>query len=533
MMSKIILAGLTFCLLSCSGAQIQRLTAKKADITFEKTSNFNGLSKYVQDAIFLSQLVEKTYPRLYTKIPKDLYKKSSEEFISDAASVKDNLEFENLAQKFMAQLKDGHTAISLSLYREKKLYPVYFYKEKQNWKVFNISKTIDSSVVGSRIVSINDIPISEVEKKVENFNSGENSFYRLADFRFQIQLPKYLEAIGLIDSEKPLKISTERNDKNYTFELTPSKKRAYYKVRPLANKYPITDKKNDGFYIETDQKKDFAYLQMNTCLDLVVLKDGIGNYTNFITRPLAMLYLKSQYKDARNFGKTLQSLFMEVNAKNINNLIIDLRYNTGGDERLGKQLIWYLTESDSIRGFTEYIQVSEYFKEHVKNDYKYYNQLYKDKYGVSIPKGEIDITSDLFPKPFFFNITAKDDPFLLDENIPKFKGKVYVLIGNTTFSAGQILATTLADNNLATIVGKPTGNKPSTQTGASGFKLPKTKTLGTISYSYMERPNSHRNEEDALYPDIETYATFETWLAGNDVSFDSIMNEISKQNEKN
>jgi hypothetical protein len=26
---------------------------------------------------------------------------------------------------------------------------------------------------------------------------------------------------------------------------------------------------------------------------------------------------------------------------NITNLIIDLSYNTGGDERLGKQLIWY------------------------------------------------------------------------------------------------------------------------------------------------------------------------------------------------
>jgi hypothetical protein len=32
----------------------------------------------------------------------------------------------------------------------------------------------------------------------------------------------------------------------------------------------------------------FAYLQMNKALDYVSIKSEIGNYTNFITKPIAL-----------------------------------------------------------------------------------------------------------------------------------------------------------------------------------------------------------------------------------------------------
>src|SRR5690606_18357901 len=144
----------------------------------------------------------------------------------------------------------------------------------------------------------------------------------------------------------------------------------------------------------------------------------------------------------------------------------DLSYNTGGDERTGKQLIWYLTEKQP-KGFTEYINNSEYFKVQIKEDYKKYNELYKLKFQTDLPKGEVNITKKLFDEPYFNDITKEKSPFLLDNTIPKFKGKIYVIISPQTFSAGQVLATTIADNKLAIIIGKSTGNKPTSQTGAS------------------------------------------------------------------
>ena len=224
-------------------------------------------------------------------------------------------------------------------------------------------------------------------------------------------------------------------------------------------------------------------------------------------------------------------MFRQMEQEQIDHLIIDLRYNTGGDERTGKQLLWYLGGNKNIQGFTDYTQISDYYRQTVKKDYKDYRKLYKKKYGQAIPNGEINI-SELKDETYFENIEKKESPYLLDYSIPKFKGVVYVIIGNQTFSGGQILATTISDNGLATIIGQPTGNKPTSQTIFSQMKLPHTKTRVQLSCVYMERPDASKNEMDALYPDIELHTTFEKWLEGRDVCFDYILEEI-KQKKNN
>jgi C-terminal processing protease CtpA/Prc len=88
------------------------------------------------------------------------------------------------------------------------------------------------------------------------------------------------------------------------------------------------------------------------------------------------------------------NLFKRIQEQNITNLIIDLSYNTGGDERLGKQLIWYVTEKNP-RVSTEYLNNSDYFKTQSKQDYKKYNALYNEKYFTDLPKGEVNSTEKL------------------------------------------------------------------------------------------------------------------------------------------
>jgi hypothetical protein len=85
-----------------------------------------------------------------------------------------------------------------------------------------------------------------------------------------------------------------------------------------------------------------------------------------------------------------------------------------------------------------------------------------------------------------------------------------LIISPQTFSAGQVLATTLADNNL-TVIGKPLGNKPTGQTGGSAFKLPNTKKIISLSYLYMERPDKSKNDERSLFPDVEITILFKTY----------------------
>ena len=523
-----ILIILVFLLTACSQQSLMKLITKTPKIDYKNIKDFKSFSGYHKDAIYLVKVIKETYPRLYQKVPD--FDEKSNQYIITSSKIKSEKQFDIELKKFISILKDGHSNFSIDFSKyDKTRYGLYIFKEKENWIIGNIDKEIDSVVIGKKIVSINNIPIKEIEQKIINFESGENKYWKFRQFIYHFSFPTYWEALEVIYPEnKNLNFVVENKEGISKFTLKDKEERKAYKIETKTSKYPFRYKQNNGFYDTISKSKNFAYLQMNTSLDYVSIKSEIHNYTNFITRPIALSFLKKDTKDARDFGEFIQSFFKRVQKENIENLIIDLSYNTGGDERTGKQLIWYLTENNP-KGFTEYINNSEYFKIQIKEDYKEYNELYQSKFKSELPKGEVNITKKLFDEPSYFNdITKEESPFLLDKTISKFKGKIYVIIGPQTFSAGQVLATTIADNQLATIIGKPTGNKPTAQTGASMFKLPNTKKIIAISYTYMERPDKTRNHEKALYPDIEIHKSFKEFLNGNDRIMEYIINDNEK-----
>lgn len=528
-----LLISMILCLVatSCSKQSLMKMMTKTPKVDYKKSVGFKSFSDFHKDAIYTVAIIKETYPKLYEKIPN--FDEKSNQFIEKASQTVTEKDFDIILKKFISILNDGHSNYSIDFNKyDKTIYGLGIYKEKGNWIIGNIDKEIDSTVIGKKIVSINNIPIKEIEQKIIEFESGENEHWKYLQFlsHYSYSFPSYWEAIGVSKSgNKDLNIEVENNGGISSFTLKDKEKTKIkgYKVKTKKPKYRFTFKQNNGFYDTISKGQNFAYLQMNTCLDYVSIKSGIDNYTNFITKPLALIFLKKDKKDARDFGKFLQSFFKKVQEQKIDNLIIDLSYNTGGSEKTGKQLIWYLTEKNP-KGFTEYINNSEYFKTQIKEDYKEYNSLYKAKYQTDLPKGEVNVTEKILTEPYFENITQKNSPFLLDKTIPKFKGKVYVIIGPQTFSAGQILATTIADNKLATIIGKPAGNKPTTQTGASAFKLPNTKKIISISYFYKERPDKTKNQEKALYPDIEIHNTFQDLLNGNNQVMEYILKKTQE-----
>jgi len=511
---------------SCSIQRLRTLITKTVKIEYVKPSNYEELNKYQKDAVYLTELIGKSYPRLELKIPEKDYSNESEKLISDLSKVENDLDFQVRVRKYMVLLKDGHSNVGIFPPKSAGHFYLHLYKERDNWIIENIDRTIDSTVIGSRIISINQIPIEEIELRISQFECVENPFRANSKFLTHALIPLYWEAMGVIEEKGDLNLTLVKDHIKKTITIQPKLEGEFYKIAVEKWKYPFTRQQNDGFYYKIDSVRNFVYLQMNTSLDYVSVKSDIKEYTNFLTRPIALMVMKNQTKDARDFGLVLQSMFHEINKNSIDNLIIDLRNNWGGDLRPGKQLIWYLTDKQEIIGFTEYLRISDYYKQQFKSEYKELNESYQEKFGKPVPYGLINITDDLLNQSYFYDITKEDSPFILDYSLPKFKGNIYVITGANTFSAGQSLATTIADNHLATIVGEPTGQKPTSQTGSSMFKLPQTKSTVTLSCVYNERPNKFKNHEIALFPDVEIYPTFEEYLSGVDIQFEYIMNKI-------
>lgn len=517
---------------SCSQKRMATMMATTPDLVYDK-SQAKGFNNYQKDALYLTETIRQAYPRLNEKIPEHIFRKEKELLLNDLARMDNDLDFEIRLQRFVALLRDAHSKVVVDYpMPETGGYPLSLFMEKEKWIIVNIDRAAaDSSVIGSEIISVNQIPVKEIEARAAKLESSENIYRTKLIFPPNLRFPSYWKALGVSETnghgnELHFVITIEGVEKSFT--LYPNAKPKGYPIKPKNT--PFTNQQNNGFYYITDKEDNYAYLQMNTSLDYVSIKSEIASYTNFFVRPFALSYLKKQKKDAMNFGLVLQSLFKEINEKGIDNLIIDLRYNSGGDERTGKQLLWYLDGTEDIKGFTTYVNVSDYFRQTVKLDYKKYNKDYRKKYGTKIPDKEINLNEEIYGYNYFDNIIEEDSPYLLDASIPKFKGKVYVLQGNVTFSAAQMLATTIADNQLGVMVGQPTGNKPTCQTGSSLFKLPHTKKIVNLSYVYMERPDRSKNSQDALFPDIKIDVTFQDLIDGNDPGFEYIMKEI-KQND--
>lgn len=522
---------LIFLLTSCSQKQLVSLMANTPDLAYDKAQT-KGLNKYQKDAVYLTEAIKQAYPRLEDKLSNEAFDTEKRLLLQDLSHITNDQDFEIRLQAFVALLKDGHSLVQADYFTpEAGIFPLRIYKEKEDWVLMNTDRTMaDSTLIGSRIISVNQVPVSEIEARIRKLESSENEYWINIISPPHLQHPSYWKAIGIIKTyEDGLDMIVLKDNVEKSFTLYPIKNAIGYNLTAKEPVYPFTKQQNEGFYSMIDKDADYAYLQMNTCLDYVSIKSEIASYTNFFTRPIALLYLKKQKKDAMDFGKTLQSLFKEIDEKKIDHLIIDLRYNTGGDERLGKQLIWYLSEEKTIEGFTMHVKVSDFFRQTVKQDYKKYDKLYREKHGAAIPNREINLNKEVFGQTYFEDITQKGSPYLLDASIPKFKGKVYLLVGNQTFSAAQWLATTIADNRLAILVGRPIGNKPTAQSGHSQFKLPHTKKIVNLSYMYTERPNKSKNEERTLFPDIELNASFQDVMDGKDVVFEYIMNEIDQE----
>ncbi|MFK8105322.1 MAG: S41 family peptidase [Saprospiraceae bacterium] len=514
---------------SCSASGLQNLFTKRIELDYEKPADYQRLSKYQKDALYTTAMVKQSYPRLPTKV--ENFELLSQQFMAKVATIDHDFEFSVALRNFLAALKDGHSYHAMH-YKGKTVFNIRLFKSGEEWVVANIDRTQDSSIIGSSVLSINGKDIGAVMRMVNRVESGENEYWRLKHFWFRISQPIYLECAGIIGAQENLSLEVSKNGKTRLVTLARDIAKKQYRVRRKKRKYPFAKKQNDGFYSYFDQEKNFAYLQMNTCLDYVAVKSEIDNYTNFFTRPIALGLMKKRKKNALNFGQFLQDYFTKVEQDSIQNIIIDLRNNTGGDERLGKQLIWYLTERAEIKGFTDFWHNSRFASKSMPVDAKAYDAAYFEKHGTSMPAGEINLTKEFYTNPYFYEIEKPDAAFELDTTISKFKGKVYVLIGEMTFSAAQILATTMYDNGIGTFVGTPTGNQPSCQTGFTMVKLPHTKKIVNLSLAYMERPDKSKNEEDALFPHVETPFTFmETYVHRIDNSIDYIMTEISKNKE--
>ena len=152
------------------------------------------------------------------------------------------------------------------------------------------------------------------------------------------------------------------------------------------------------------------------------------------------------------------------------NVIVDLRRNVGGSNR-----------------------VTYYFARYLKNLENIKMRKYEERIGDKIKTFQIKYTSDELKE------------FQADRNL--FSGKVFILTSNVTFSSGMLFARDFSDNNLATLVGEIPGNSPMSFGDILNHRYytPNSKLGFNTTYKKLYRPDSTK-DPNKLVPDVQVSA---------------------------
>jgi len=108
-------------------------------------------------------------------------------------------------------------------------------------------------------------------------------------------------------------------------------------------------------------------------------------------------------------------------------------------------------------------------------------------------------------------------------------GQLFVLIGNTTFSAAQNLSCDLENYTEAIFLGNHTGSKPNFIGEVNYFQLPYSRLTVSSSNLYHQRGKYSADRRKWIAPDVYIYFSFEDYKNG----YDPVMNEISDYLMKN
>lgn len=198
------------------------------------------------------------------------------------------------------------------------------------------------------------------------------------------------------------------------------------------------------------------------------------------------------------FRRDAEDFFAAVRDNEIENVIIDLRENVGGQSRV-------------VESFLRHLPIDSYV-------------TYGTEIGYSKPAAERVGMRRTWGTSTFAPSTRRIEP--VEE---PFTGNVFVLVGNRTFSAGNWIAVVFYDNDLGTIIGEPTGNAPSSFGDMISFQLPNTRFILGVSYKYFTRPDPSNDPQDSLYPRVPVNRTRDDLIDDTDPVVGYVIEETSSQ----
>ena len=329
------------------------------------------------------------------------YKNQRKQVLNDETDSYTTLDEWRIISKITNKLNDGHTGC--------------LYKSDNNRYIEDVTQVEEYGVP----TQINGTSTDALLKDFKELFSYEREEYLIEFFKDAIQNEAYLKMLG-VDTKEGVTFSfnTENGKKDYHYNFVP-----FEQIKGIQD-----DTYEDWVYYDIDVKNNMAVFTLKEC-----------NYDE-------------------HYKNTLDSFFKEVNDKDIDNIVVDLRGNGGGNSYVADEFLSYL----DIDGYNTWACAIRY-------------GAYLKKYDASYTK-----------------INKKPDAF---------SGNLYVLTDLNTYSAAMDFAMYVTDNHLGKIVGEASGNMPDSYGDVLTFVTPNSKLTLRVSFKKWYRIDETKAGQP-IEPDI-------------------------------
>lgn len=433
-------------LLFCSAKSKSYENSNDGD-TGANTTKTYSLKDYQEDFNQMVMLLQKEHPQPYAFIDKDAFTKLVDEQYNKITETTTLTNFIWICQELVAAIRDGHCEVwSKNLYNvpNSMIFPMNVLYVGDQLYVIDPKNNSDKLTAGDEILSINGVDVKKIRAEmfkhisVDGFN--ESAQHERANALFRPYSFMYF------NSPSSYTISVLKNGKADKVMLSEAKN--------LAPTKTFLDNCDNKLCFETNTENNTAII---TIRSFAYYQDRLPIFKSFI-----------------------DSSFQYINDNEIQNLIIDLRNNDGGDPYCGSYLLQHIATKPYV-----------YFNKKTK--------VYKE------------LKKPIEPSP------------------NRSKNKPYILINGLCFSTTGHFCAIVKENNFGIFIGEITAGTYTCNDNSKVFTLENTKVACKIARNTFCTTVSTLTNKNGVIPDHYVIPTIDDFLNNTDPVLDFTMKLIEKE----
>lgn len=458
---------------------------------------FNPGKKYQPDSLrsWTTSVMKGTsekHPGFYRYTSKENFDNLIDSTVNTITDSLTELDYYRKLIPLIAQIGCLHTGLSLSkeyqsyIDKTPTLIPIEIFIDSSKRILITKDYDVNQDIqIGSEVISINGRSITNILNILlkaipsDGINQTEKILNLNHRFAFWYQ--------AIIEVTQTFELEVKINGVNTTFKLKGVTKDAFPSLKSLETNYAKT--------LEFEVVDKIGILKVHSFAKTAVKEKG------------------------QNFKKFMKSAFKTMEEEKIGNLVLDLRYNTGGTDGNAALLASYFF--DRPFRYWDKIEVTEGIAQEIKG----LNRLFYRKplkVGSSFKWRKIWLT-----KEFDYYETQKPSR-------NNFKGKTFIITNGLSMSSCSDFTAILSHNKKAIVVGQETGG--GFQGNTSGMiptaKIPTGLQLTIPLQKYTNAVDLTKNFAHGTIPDYEVTPTFDNWINKKDPEMELVLKLINESIHK-